>query len=307
MRTWKLLAKAALNFEQITPKHQIGCDGIEIQLLGELRQADHVWNNAKDVFELDKYRNVGIEIVHAPIIKGAGDTLIEWLVDLDDMKLLDQVFYIADYYGQSANKVIPLIVHSETNIRILEDTANGWTRLMRLIDFFLDKYRNVCLCIENVTPFRGLNEFVPVQLSNNFYMDNVEMCDTLRRELKTNRIGLVLDTCHQGITEHYMDIIYDGAPEIKKPDFTLEHYMKFYAPYMKVLHIADFTGCGYGAGKHGIPFTENTKDKLFHILDLKEKYAKDCFGTLEVEEVDYQTCNGYRTTKALVDEYYKIR
>ena len=305
-RRCKIIAKAALSEAQINVKRSIGCDGIEIQLLNELKGiGDHEWLDANSKFNLTDFIGKNIEVVHAPILKSAGDTLIEWIADLDDMKLLDQVFYIANFIGEMEQRDIRVIFHSETSVAALEDTAQGFTRIAGVIKYMLEKYPFTILCIENVTPFRGLDKGGVPRLANNYYCDNVEMVKALREYCYTKRIGVVLDTCHQGITEMYMNKIYDLAPEYEKPDFSLEHYFKEYSPYLEIVHLSDFDGCGYGKGKHGISFEDWTFDKLCEVLDLKEKYSPKSLLTLEVEETDFSVCNGYRETKRLVDKYYE--
>jgi hypothetical protein len=157
------------------------------------------------------------------------------------------------------------------------------------------------LCIENLPPYKHGGPVI--QLYNNFYDDALELCVALRNELNTDRIGLVLDTCHQGITQIYMDLIYGLNPKLKKPDFSIEHYIKAYAPYLKIIHLADFKGVGYSKD-YGIPFRE--QEKLDKILDLVHKHvAEDCYLTLEVIEDNYLACNNYTKAKKMIDLYYK--
>ena len=302
---YKILAKSALDLSQIEVKQRIGCDGIEIQLLDELYgpHGNHDWLYASDVFDLHKFLDQNILAVHAPISKAYGDVLIERLADDEDIMLFDQLFYIANFIGRHIGRPIRVIMHSETSVSILQDINNGWVRLVRYVDEMLTKYPFTELCIENVTPLRGIKDNRIIQLANNYYEDNVLMAKLLRAALHTDRVGVVLDTCHQGITEMYMNLIYTLSPDIEKPDFSIEHYIQSYAPYLKIIHLADFKGNGYGKN-HGTPF--ESQEKFNHIMDLVCKYVHpSCYITLEINESNFMICEGYAQTKARLDYYFK--
>lgn len=303
---YKIIAKATLAQDQIRAKQRIGCDGIEIQLCSELLgpKGPHDWLDVDKIFKLDKFLGKNIVAVHMPIIHSrGGDPCLEWCVDEDDIKILDSVFYIANYFGEKEDRDIRIVIHSESNMSILKDTSNIWDNIVEKVGLLLNKYPRTILCIENVTPCRNISSGKVIQFSNNFYEDNIQMCKALRKELKTDRIGVVLDLCHQGITEKYMNLIYSLSPKLKMPDFSIEHYIKTYAPYLKIIHIADSRENGYG-DNHGIPFED--VDKFNHIMDLICKYVdENCYLTLEVREEDYLINKNYRKQKQLVDNYFK--
>lgn len=301
-RQYKVLAKSAMKTPDIDAKHKIGCDGIEIQLLGELKgQKEHEWKIATDVFNINEFIGKGIEVVHAPIFK-KHDALIEHMADFEDVQLLISVFTIAQKIAEAENKNIYVIFHSETTFDILDDLSNNFNRIANMLESLLLMFPRTILCIENVTPFRNLSS-TGVRLCNNYHLDCVELVKKLREKLNTTRIGLVLDTCHQAITEKYMTAIYREA-EMDSPDYSLTAYVKAYAPYINIMHVADFAGNGYGKHMHGIGFTEETKQKLFDILKIHDELVPDCIVTLEVEEDDYLVNANYSKTKALLDEYY---
>ena len=302
---YKILAKSSLALDQINAKRRIGCDGIEIQLCSELLgpKGPHDWIDVDKIFKLDKFIGKNILTIHAPIIRSrGGDPLLECIVDEDDIKILDSVFYIANYYGEKEDRDIRIVIHSESNVEMLEDSFNTWSKIVDKVGELLDKYPRTILCIENVTPCRNISSGNVIKFANNFYTDNVQMCKILRKKLKTDRVGVVLDVCHQGITEQYMNLIYQISPKLKMPDFSIDYYFKTYAPYLKIVHLADFKDNGYGKN-HGIPFED--PEKLNHVLDLFCKYAnEDVYLTLEVMEEDYLVNKNYRKQKQLVDSYF---
>lgn len=302
-----IYAKSALTHDQIKTKLDIGCDGIEIQLLGELLgpEDSHHWLNASECFNLSEFTGYPIRVIHAPLIPGHGDTLIERLVDDLDRKLLVNIFAIADFLGKANNVVIPIVMHSETYWEYLQDIGNSWSRLLFYVDDLLERFTNTELLIENVSPLRGIGRGKDLHLANNCMFDNVDLVQKLRLELQTDRIGTVLDTCHQMLTEKYIGLLYDAVGDVAKLDLSLETYFYMNAQYLKLMHVCDMVGSGYGKGRHGVPFTDDTYDKLANILTLHEKYCPNVPMTLEVEETDFSVCDGYRKTKELVDKFYK--
>lgn len=302
-----IYAKASLSHDQIQTKLRIGCDGIEIQLLGELlgQANDHDWLDISDCFTLSEFAQYPIRAVHAPLIPGHGDTLIERLVDDLDKKLLVNIFAIADYFGKAQGVTVPVVMHSETYLEYLQDIGNSWNRLFSCVSYLLQHFDSTELLIENVSPLRGIGKGKDLHFANNCMFDNIELVRTLRKELQTNRIGTVLDTCHQMLADKYIGILYDAVGDVDKPDLSMERYFEENAPYLKLMHVCDMVGSGYGKGRHGVPFNDDSYDKLVNILTLHDKYCPDVPMTLEVEEMDFSVCNGFKETKELIEKFYQ--
>lgn len=307
MNTHAILAKAALNHEQIKTKINIGCDGIEIQLLDEMldKNDSRSWLDVHNVFNLEEFKTYPIKVIHTPIIKGKDDVLLEHITNVRDYKIIYNSFDIANYFGKIQNIKVGVVCHSETNKKQLENIGNIWEELKKRVNELLLQFPYTELLIENMVPLRDIENCPIIELSNNYLFDNVEMVQSLRSNLKTDRIGTVFDTCHQMITKKYVDVLYDAIGDIRKPDISMETYLRKNSPYIKIIHIADMNGSGYGRGKHGIAFDESTYWKLKNILQLVDRYAKNCTLTLEVAENSYKNPTGYITTKHLVDQYYQ--
>lgn len=301
-----IYAKASLTHEQIDVKLSIGCDGIEIQLLNELlgNRNEHDWLNADSVFNLNEFKDYPIAVIHAPLLKGHGDVLLERISDPADYKLLYEIFKIANYFGECQNKVVGVVMHSESYVEYLSDVGNSVDRIEKYLERILLDFPYTELYIENVSPLRGIGKGKALHLANNFMFDNVELVELLRKDLHTERIGTVLDTCHQMLTEKYIGALYDLVGDIPKPDLSISKYFEVNAPYMKLIHVCNMQGSGYGKGRHGVPFTKDTYNKLVTILQLHDKYVPSRPMTLEVEESDFLTSDGYRLTKSLIDKYY---
>ena len=131
----------------------------------------------------------------------------------------------------------------------------------------------------------------------NFSFDNIELVGYLRRKLNSDKVGTCLDTCHALITDRYMSAIYDKLEDVKRMDYSLNSYFEKNRNYVKLMHISDAKGNGYGKGKHGAKFSNDNRERLVELMELYDKYRYICPVTLEIDEVNYQICNGYRESR----------
>lgn len=302
----EIYAKGSLSDRQLNVKEMIGCDGLEVQLLGELIENRElgIYKSAEEVFDLDDLMKHDVKVVHAPLVPGMGDVVLEVLVDNKDQYLLEQIFYIANRFGEHYNRSTLVVMHSESFYEALSDLGDAWFRLSNVVGKLLIKYPNTELVLENVSPLRGIGKNKEIHLSNNFAFDNVVMAKKLREELDTDRVGVCLDTCHQMLSEKYIIGFYNMLGDVEVPDLSLYKYLDTYKDYIKLIHLCDMKGSGYGKGRHGIRFTEETYDKLTGILDAYRFYNCTCPITLEVEETNFDISDGYAITKELVDRYF---
>ena len=293
----EIFAKSALKEEDIDVKMGIGCDGIEIQLLDELVDGEiGKYKKADDVFELSKFLKYPIRAIHAPLMGNYGlpDVNIESLVGRD-RELLEEVCFIADFFGIKKGYQVLVVVHSEMNLPTLECTGL-LDMVISVLDNLLSKYSNIKFVFENVTPLRGVNGN-NVSLCNNFGFDNVKLVKLLRTKLGTDRIGTCLDTCHAGITEKYINVILDAVGKSVCKGYALNNFFEENKEVIGLIHLADYQGNGYGKGNHGTEFNSSNKDKLIHVVDLYNVWGYDCPVTLEINETDYLICNGYRNSR----------
>lgn len=293
-----LYAKSSLSKEQLDVKMDIGCDGVEIQLLSELVNGKlGGYLKADSVLDLDSFKDYPIKVIHCPLLYhyGLSDVNIESFARRD-FDLLDQVCYIANYFGrvQSGNKIL-VVIHSEMNLENMR--VNGLLKdILKSVSYVLFKYPFIELAIENVTPLRKVYQS-EICLCNNFSFDNVELVGYLREELGTNRIGTCLDTCHAMISRKYMEAIHKEIGDIECPDYSLESYFDKNKEYVKLIHLSDAQDSGYGIGRHGVKFNDKNINKLRGIIDLYNRYGYSCPVTLEVNETDYSICNCYKETR----------
>lgn len=284
-----LYAKSALNKEQLDRKVEIGCDGIEIQLLSELVDGSvGKYKSAEEAFDLESFRDYAVRVVHAPILSfyGMSDITLEDFVD-DDIFLFEQVFKIAEFFGEAHDRMIDIVVHSESTVEIMESIGNAWSRATIYVGYLLFKYPHTRLLIENVTPNRGT--LGKLTLTNNFLFDNVNMAERMRHDLNTDRVGTVLDVCHALISMRYIGSMCDML-EIDHPDMSLENYMTQNLLTIGLVHFAGMKGSGYGRGAHG---TVPTEDLNQTFISLYRKLNYSCPVTLEVEESNFLVSGNY--------------
>lgn len=258
----EIYAKAALDMRQIEVKQNIGCDGIELQLLGELLKKDSsgMYREAEEIWNLSDFDHIPVRAVHAPLVSGSDLTLEKMTsTGLFPPTILYNTCEIAEHFGRHSGGDIPVIVHTELAVDDNFITTGMYPEIRAMIDHALKAYLHVTICIENVTPLRG----IPLHglfLSNNFAGDNVSLVKALSKDLKTDRIGTVLDTCHAMITAKYMEALY-RVVGIPTPDLSLKHFFSINRGVCKLIHLAGMRGSGYGGDNHGTPFSEQNEEQ----------------------------------------------
>ena len=298
----EIYAKAALDMRQIEVKQNIGCDGIEIQLLGELLEKDPsgMYREAEEIWNLSDFDHVPVKAVHAPLVSGFDLTLEKMTsTGLFPPTILYNTCEIAEHFGRHSGGEVPVVVHTELAVSNNFIATGMYSEIRCMMDHILMAYPHVSVCIENVTPLRSMSSH-GISLSNNFAGDNISLAKMLSKDLGTDRIGTVLDVCHAMITAMYMNTLY-RAVGIPAPDLSPEHFFMTNLGVCKLMHLAGMKGSGYGGDNHGTPFSEQNEEQCREILDLYQKYEYNCPVTLEVSESDYLTCDGYRVTKETVD------
>ena len=303
-----IYAKSALEDSNIKSKVDIGCDGIEIQLLAELVDGKlGCYHYAKDVYDMSLVEKYNITAVHCPLLShyGLSDVNIESLCDSNDFMLLDQVCYIANEAGKYHNRKTIVVVHSETfrgSMMLLGDT---WKRVLNCVGCLLCKYQYIEFAIENITPIREV-EKGGFHLSNNFYNDNIEIVEELRNQLNTDRVGTVLDTCHAEISNKVYKALRNIMPDvIPVMNLSMDKYFEMNKDLVKLFHFSHTVGSGYGEGRHGQPFTEDSKDVLMNYLRLYGKYDIKAPISLEVAEIDYLKSDGYASSYKTILECFE--
>lgn len=287
----QILAKSKIDSEHVEVKKNIGCDGIEYQMLAS--DFDEMQELASPDECLAVITEHPARAIHLP--------MSNCNIEDDVMRLLDCASFLAErsYEIWSKQGVCdePIIVtHNETHYRMLgEQRLREMTAMMQEM---LMKYPHVQYVIENTTPFRWLQKG-DTRLSSGYYDSPVMIADYLQEMLKTNRIGTCMDSCHAGITIEHMNRVCDACDAVDMK-FTMGKFFALYRPTCKLFHFASYDDGGYGAG-HATPFTKDKMGELREQVELYELYGYDCPVTLEINEKDLLVCDGYRVSKENLD------
>ena len=305
----QIFAKSALDKDLMKIKMNLGADAIEVQLLDELVNGKiGRYNFVEDVFDLSGIESP-VRVVHTPLcaIYGFEELNLEDMIDCQDFRLLDQVCYIADYFDKKQGELISVVIHSEMYMQKMTFIGDTWERVTNCIRRLLFKYSNIVILIENLTPIRSTKSHLVLPI--NFLYDNVEMVRELRKQLDTDRVGTVLDTCHAEITNLFMTKIYDIMYDRECEDYSLDRFFALNKDFIGLIHLSKTVDYGYGKGKHGMPFEDCKKDREFiaNILDLYAKYDYSCPITLEVAETDFRISDGFATSNSVLREVLNIR
>lgn len=303
----EIYAKSSFNNDLIAHKLELGADAIEIQLLGELFDANSGGvKNLTQAFGADVLQeciNQPIKAIHCPLGSYVGKTDSN-LEDLDrngDNKIFFEVCKLAELISVKHDWAVSVIIHMEINKSKLDTTTSLYNAVKENIGYALYNYPHIKILIENVTPIREFNNDT-IELCSNFTFSNCEFVRTLRSIYYTDRIGTVLDTCHAEVSNQIISILnnyyYHGT---KKIDYSLERYFEENADVIGLIHLSKTIGNGEGPTRHGQPFDDCIEDKLHiqNIIKLYEKYQYSCPITLEVAETDYAISDGFERSNKI--------
>ena len=298
-----IVAKSAPIEQNILVKEDIGCDGIEIQLL-----EDFIVNRNVDEYTeiLSKHNIIAIHAPLTDIDSGSDSTVnIEELI-ADSVYISNNVCFIAENVGRKLGHIVSVIFHCEHTYEQLL-TLGLYDEIANYIYHMLKICPNIQILIENVTPISYIGEG-KVTLTNNFLFDNIELVKHLDESASDDirdRIGTVFDVCHTQMGMEFLNILKSHfANEITVPTYNIEDYYIKNRKYCKLIHLARKDGHGLTEKTHGQPFNNDDMDIIKIQLDNYAKYNYDCPIVLEVRECNYLECNGYLTSKRLIDKYY---
>lgn len=291
-----IYAKTSFSTQNAMCKHKIGCDGLEIQLLDENLDTRF---NLEEMYPMSDFERLAVKSIHTPLSYRHNEkncsTLLENLHDYRTFRDLHRVFQIANHFGKISNEIINIVIHSEHDVKSMDGV---WQKICENLLYVISLYPYTKLLIENVTPVEEDKSTIGYHLANNYGFETVETVNKLRNDLRTDRIGAVLDLCHAGITNNQIGRLTIDT-HLPNP-YTLRNYFREFKDVCGLIHYNWYTGDGSGTGHGTVP----TKAKCKMILDLYKEYGYTCPLVLEVREVDYLVCDNYRKAKDMIDSYY---
>lgn len=259
------IAKTSLGVEYVKDKIKRGCDGLEIQLLQdwtikpkEKKEIEKILENANDV--------VGI---HTPLLYS--DDNPEWLCNIVTAPYVAEIFELADYCAKKYKHRVYVLFHN--NAPSKWDTE----RIYPTIKAYLDKYKDVDIVLENITPVR--TEAEGLVFANGCLTEAHKLVKYYNDKYGEKRFYTCLDTCHLTITNRVAEAL--GLTDRTK---SLETCLEEMKDSLKVIHIADAKNFSFNKGEHGLVIDEEMAKRILQtIKELKiEPYL-----VLEVVEEDY--------------------
>lgn len=280
----KILAKAAIDKEQISNKLYYGSKMFEIQLLENQF-------NISDILEVLK--DVDVIAVHSPVIYCKnGDWEEIMLSDLDSIyekKIFLKTCYLANslalYYGHNVTIVIHCDISSyELNKFHLDYITN-------IIGIVMKEFPFIEIGLENISPIRNN----PFRLNNGCLWGPAEVAECLKYILETDRIGTVLDICHMEMTQFLLNRYKKSDFYMKFPLYEVEDYLIKYSSSLRIIHLNEAKEDGYGS-RHGLVASQNTVKRILKYLNNDGNCNP--FICLEVKESDYRkSCNYIKAYK----------
>lgn len=280
-----ILIKSALKENEFADRKQMRENHIEIQLLKDFYNETPT---LEEYFNTIINSEVNIDIIHTPLVFGE-DVEIDNFCNEKEKNIFLKTCELANMVGFKQDKNILVVVHSSMNFR--EDMLNQ-SKIQIIDDVLvntLKKYKYISIAIENIIPL-VINGY-GINGRNGFLNDNCLYVEYFINKYGfKERIGTVLDTCHAITTIkllRYCNI-----------NITIEQYFDWNKQYIKLIHLANVGGNGYGKGEHGTGFlTDEDKKVLKEIINLYYKYNYKCPITIEVYEKDYANPINYLGTK----------
>lgn len=285
-----ITSKSELLYEPMMDKKNKGAECIEVYLPSE-----GLTKEVAEYLELVKRTKLDISAVHSPMIVGYE---IDDLVNTENYKAIRKVFMLANEIGKMLNKEILVVMHMEGNLEIFKRYEMIGI-IKNRVEEILSDFTNTNFAIENSMFFKFNNSTEKATHSRaNYLYESVEIVEYLNKTLNRD-IGTVFDTCHAlsniRLIKEMSDIEF-----LEK--VSLWDYFNEFKDTVKIIHLANSIGLGYGIDVHAQPF-KTTEDKLLlsYILGFIDKIEFNGYLTLEINEDSYVDSVNWLKTKNLVD------
>lgn len=286
-----IYCKSALISNQLSHRKELDCDGIEIQLL-----KDFVYNplSSKQYMDILKSHEKDIKALHVPLDGDEDLVELQMLYDENIQTRFERICELAKHITEYSHESVLIVIHNRWSANDFSIRPDIYEKVVGFLKLMIDTYPDIKIGIENVIPF----EAGAAGFSNGCLPSYANVVKDLRESTGSDRIGAVLDTCHMMVTQKFLTVI-DVCDDIDVSK-TAEDYFKEVKDICFLIHLCNVSGFGYRKGTHGIPFTNESKDVLDHMLKLHAAYTPDAPITLEIAEDDYLNCVNYSITRELI-------
>lgn len=268
-------AKSGVSKEQMADRVLKGAEFIELHLEPSDIDTEEKRN---EIIRNMQETGLDVRVVHTPIDR---QFKLEGLAKDEGFKTIEETCILANNISKITNHDTHIVIHVELNLEQL--LMWGLFDIIKYrISYLLKEYPHVIMDIENETAielYKGRFE-----LKNSGRQESVDVCRKLREELNTNRVGLVLDTCHAISSIRLLQFYIDNGLHNK---IILKDYFTERAEYLNIIHLANAREFGDNKN-HGTDFdTDEEVDLLREIVGYIRQICFDGVLTLEVQEEDY--------------------
>lgn len=286
-----ILSKSGIDRSQLKERRNKGSSYMELHLgdkdIERLEQIGEIISNIE---------SSGMEclVVHSPM---ALDYKLEALNTYDGYLNIERVLNLAYQLSVKYDKGVHVVLHHEMKI----DRLKMWgmyDNIRTSLSLLLTQFPRITVNIEN----EGIVELKSgiITVKNSHTLNPLELVKSFRKDLKTTRVGLVLDTCHVTSSNRILSTLSKEVEELKI--IPIMDIFKETIEYINVIHLCGCKGFGIGAN-HGVGFgTREDKVLLEYILVFLKESNYDRVVTLEVLEEDYLNAVRYKTLMHQIDE-----
>lgn len=291
-----IAGKSAIDEKQLKDRINKGVNNLEIHL----NKVDVLDEKSIDK-SLEVLKNFMDKVVaiHSPI---DSRTTIEGLNNKVYSQILRNTCRLANEVGKIKGEIIHVIFHQELSFKVLEDYNMLENIKIKVEELFYD-FKNITINLENLMLYDySTNSDERIILRGSYYKSTKMLSDYLRKQLKTNRIGLVLDTCHILVSLRMLNNIHKYY---NRKEVCIKEVIEYYGDSINIVHLANVRGLGLGT-EHGVTFdTQEEKETLLSILETLYNINYDKIITLEVVEENYLDAINMKKTYNQVKDYYK--
>lgn len=266
-------AKSIIEEKNLRDKRRKGARHVELHLL-----ISDVYDKKQIQTQLITLKNSRLKVVsvHSPMERIC---TLEGLLSKSGFDLIDNTCHLAQRISNYRGKDVNVVMHHELDY----EQMMMWDLIDRIgdeINVLLHRYKNVIINIENTMPVcmdKGSMYF-----ANSYAQSQINICEHLRKYLRTDRIGVVVDTCHIMASSRILERL--GG---YKENLNLEDIIINSKEYLNIVHLANGRGLGFGDG-HGCGFETNMeREKLRFIIDTLKEIEFNGNLVLEVAELNY--------------------
>lgn len=300
MQIW---AKSAADPAQIKDKLEKGCDGIEIQLLGDFLDE----KNTAQYYYQKTFSCAGadIQVVHMPLIKHQ-DVNLELLTYPVYWKAFEKAALLSQMLAEKYHHNVVLILHNTLTLDQYQHMPVLLKEIESLLEYTFSNFPQVEYAIENILPLELSAGKTPLG-RNGFGFDNVDLANYFNEHFGTyNKFGTVIDTCHAMASYRMLAHIFAENHNSSLEGLRLEDFFSKNQGLLKVIHLTNVHSMGFNPGEHGCSFEPDSElDALFleRFFSLYQKYASGVPITIEVYEKDYLDSQSYLKTKNMIQNY----